>query len=152
MRPIIHLPVLAFAIAITSCDQHPGRDIAGHARISTEMELRQLEDAIESYTAYARTLPCRVIPGNSNVDSAELTHALVNGKIVFLKWPRSEADDRLLDRWKQEVRVTVTALPGNTNTFGFKLWSTGPDGVDNSGGGDDICREVTVVVPAQQSP
>jgi hypothetical protein len=91
-----------------------------------------------AYTYASKHAPVANNASNTVLSSADLRNTLTSGDSVYLNWPRQEASGRLVDRWDREINITVARVIEKPGTFYFKIWSNGPDGVNDSGTGDDI--------------
>jgi hypothetical protein len=119
----------------------PGRDGPGHARIRAKMQVAQLRAAIETYTLYHRQIPGGSVTSEKRIPTSSLIDPLVKGDIRFLNWSGPLDNGRLVDNWGSEINVTVKPVKGNEGRFEFRIWSNGPDKINNGGTGDDILNQ-----------
>ncbi|MBI4230093.1 MAG: type II secretion system protein GspG [Planctomycetes bacterium] len=105
----------------------------GTSRTIEERFLRRLDQGIQLY---------RIRHGEYPASETRLLNALRSDDGIWRHLdiddhapPRIGRDGRLLDRWGRPIRYTV---PGRIHPLFFDLVSSGSNGIDEAGGGDDV--------------
>jgi len=110
------------------------------ARIRTKSDLINISMALERFSlATSHQTSNTNVYVNLTAESAYEMLVQTNLGVVFLN-PRLEWQQKhmLLDRWGRPIRITNYISERGDSTVRYKVWSIGPDGIDNNGGGDDI--------------
>jgi hypothetical protein len=147
------LIILFFAVALVPfCYWWKGQTRAvahqtGHTRLDLSIISQAIRDLEISQTAALSRSSL------SNLNASRLYELLsATNRGVRVLEPRYDWDTSrmLLDRWRRPFRVSVTFADFNTNgltqprTARLAIWSTGPNGIDEAGTGDDISTTVDV--------
>jgi hypothetical protein len=157
MNARVTLIVLCVVLAIGAITQilahrHAADHARGHATVQTKLELDSISSAITSMASFSASLNARF--RTTNLDARSLYQILsgTNSGVRFLDSRRNwDSAGELLDVWGRPLRVTVTFTDKDTSRLGssgaarFKIWSMGPNGKNENGGGDDICVSFDLV-------
>jgi hypothetical protein len=118
----------------------------GHAMARTRMDIKNLTLRIQEYVLDTEVLPAPLRAGDgAGVNSKALYSVLFEQRSANYQmgqptesWNKSKD---LVDRWGKALNVLVS-LDNGVGAYKIRIWSNGPNEINENGTGDDITGEI----------
>lgn len=148
--------ILALATYWSSSAYLTRKKIEAYAISETRKDIELLASAIQTYVEDKDKLPFKPIPGEEFIVNAKAIYPtlfkskMINVEMIEppLHWKTTE---NIVDRWNNELNISVKEkqfedVGESVIYYVFKIWSNGPNLINDNGNNDDILENFMIPV------